>query len=69
MDPLPDFITPQTALSAYDNTYNGATVDLGDAFVLKLDGTGSSLIYATLLGGPEETPPRGSRSTRSGGSS
>ena len=49
----PDFITPQTALSAYDNTYNGATVDLGDAFVLKLDGTGSSLIYATLLGGPE----------------
>jgi hypothetical protein len=35
---------------AYDTTYNGSQ----DAFVTKLDPSGSTLIYSTFLGGPNE---------------
>jgi hypothetical protein len=42
----PDF--PTTA-GAYDIAYD----DLGDAFVLKLNATGSGLIYSTFLGGSD----------------
>ncbi|MCX6563281.1 MAG: SBBP repeat-containing protein, partial [Candidatus Aminicenantes bacterium] len=40
---------PMTS-GAWDTTYNGAT----DAFVAKLNDTGSSLLYATYLGGADE---------------
>jgi hypothetical protein len=36
---------------AYDTTYNGGNEFSGDIFVAKLDPTGSSLLYATYLGG------------------
>jgi hypothetical protein len=48
-----DFITPVTAGTAFDNSYNGtAGSNLGDAFFAELNPAGSALLYATLLGGP-----------------
>ncbi|MCK5253036.1 MAG: SBBP repeat-containing protein, partial [Thermoplasmata archaeon] len=40
-----------TVPGSYDTTFGGAPAGFGDAFVLKLDATGSSLIYSTFLGG------------------
>ena len=36
---------------AFDPSYNGSTVDFGDAYVVKLNPAGSGLAYATFLGG------------------
>lgn len=44
-----------TTPGAFDTTYN----DRGDAFVLKLDASGSSLVYGTFLGGSENDDGRG----------
>ena len=44
---------------AWDTTYNGAL----DAFVAKLNDTGSSLLYATYLGGKDEISSSASAST------
>ena len=41
--------------SAVDQTFNGGDFD---AFVTKLDGSGSTLAYSTFLGGPEDRPRR-----------
>ncbi|HKB16126.1 MAG TPA: hypothetical protein VKF62_08670, partial [Planctomycetota bacterium] len=45
-----------TTASAYDTTFNAILGLGGDAFVARLDATGSSLLYSTFLGGtsPEE---------------
>ena len=45
-----------TTPGAYDRTYNGAGYYnvWGDVFVVKLDATGSSLSYATYIGGSED---------------
>lgn len=40
-----------TTAGAFDTSYNGSGTDWGDAFVTKLNQTGDSLVYATLLGG------------------
>ena len=42
---------------ANDTTYNGGTASGGDAFVAKLDSTGTSLLYATYLGGTADDVP------------
>jgi len=39
-----------TTASAYDTSYNGGTA-AGDAFVVKLNSSGSALLYGTFLGG------------------
>ena len=36
---------------AFDTTFNGGGASVGDAFALRLDQTGSSLIFCTYLGG------------------
>jgi hypothetical protein len=41
-----------TTLGAYDTSHNGGS-GFNDAFVARLDGAGSSLLYSTFLGGPE----------------
>ncbi len=41
---------PASAGPGYDTTFNGIR-DVGDAFVVKLNSTGTQLIYATFLGG------------------
>ncbi len=41
-----------TTAGAFDTTYNGG----GDAFVTKLNATGSALVYSTFLGGTGEEP-------------
>lgn len=43
-----------TTVGAYDTTYNGGD---HDAFVAKLDPTGSTLIWSTLLGGSGDDQP------------
>jgi hypothetical protein len=39
---------------AFDTTYNGGGFDRGDAFVVKLNPSGSALSYATFLGGSRQ---------------
>lgn len=51
----PDF--PTTA-GAYDLTYGGGT-DSGDAFVIKISSDGSTFLYGTYLGGPDDDWGRG----------
>jgi hypothetical protein len=46
----PDF--PVTA-SAYQKSFGGSGQSVGDAFVVKLDPSGSSLLYSTYLGGSD----------------
>jgi hypothetical protein len=45
-------------VNAYDATFNGGTWD-GDAFVTKLSGSGSRLIYSTYLGGASDDYGKG----------
>ena len=40
-----------TTAGAYDNTLSDGYTDVDDAFVVKLNGTGSALVYSTYLGG------------------
>jgi hypothetical protein len=40
-----------TTSGAFDTTYNGVNSGLSDAFMAKLNSTGTSLLYATYLGG------------------
>ena len=40
-----------TTPGAYDESHNGGTTDFNDAFVTRLDATGSTLLYSTFLGG------------------
>jgi hypothetical protein len=40
-----------TTPGAFDPTFNGGTPDGGDAFVTKLNASGSALVYSTFLGG------------------
>jgi hypothetical protein len=47
----PDF---PTTPGAYDTTYNGGSDVYGDAFITKLDPTGSTLQYSTFLGGDRQ---------------
>lgn len=48
-----DFISAATSPAAFDNTYNGTNAaDLGDAFLAKMSANGQTLLYGTLLGGP-----------------
>ena len=49
-----------TTAGAYDATANGGS----DAFVTKLNPTGTGLVYSTFLGGSSVTPATGSRWTR-----
>jgi hypothetical protein len=42
-----------TTAGAYDTSFNGGGVNPTDAFVVKLDPTGSSLLYGTFLGGSD----------------
>lgn len=42
-----------TTIGAFDETFNGFGVGADDAFVVKLDPTGSTLLYATFLGGTD----------------
>jgi hypothetical protein len=42
-----------TTLEAFDETYNDQTYYVGDAFVTKLNPTGSALAYSTFLGGSD----------------
>jgi photosystem II stability/assembly factor-like uncharacterized protein len=43
--------TLPTTLFAFQRNYGGGTTSGGDAFVAKLDATGSNLVYLTYLGG------------------
>ena len=46
--------------TAFDNTFNGA---VADAFIAKLNPTGSALLYSTFLGGSDNEAPPTSPST------
>ena len=49
-----------TTSGAFDRTFNGAT----DAFVTKLNASGSALAYSTFLGGPKIDMAMASRWTK-----
>src|SRR5207247_14779 len=51
-----------TSPGAYQTTFSGVLSVYGDAFVVKLDPTGSALIYSTYLGGPDVDYGKPSRS-------
>ena len=42
-----------TTPGAFDTTYNGGFISSGDAFVTKLNASGSALAYSTFLGGTD----------------
>lgn len=40
-----------TTVGAYDRTYNGGSIEVGDSFVMRLSPDGGTMLWSTLLGG------------------
>jgi hypothetical protein len=55
-----------TTANAFDRTLNVGTFDATDAFVVKLNPTGSALVFSTSSAAPTSTTAWASRSTRAG---
>jgi hypothetical protein len=40
-----------TTVGAYDRTFNGGSIEVGDSFVMRLSADGNTMLWSTLLGG------------------